>query len=401
LFSSPDSLKWIEPKTVKDAIRGKETATFTIVDYLTQKLLYIIKNAIPIISVLLAYKEISDNNLSLVNIIQITTALSILITYISEFIKKSVPPVVYVSDSGIVQQKGMKPEKYTWENINNIEFSDWNFDGEKYNLMLVYLKNKSEDKPSIIGIDLNIDLKDLKQYIESAGIMIKYVKREQHIFLQNYFYTYNDFGYGTNNNLFVFVDVCLAAVLALSAHNSYVSLTTKKTVTPYPTKEASPAAKSFDKMPKNVLLDKKGYCLVLPKGWTIDKRGTGNAYIRADISADKNSGFQVRFFKCNAGKFHTTANKYIKKYKEDMAKHWGGTIEEIERTSSKIKNDIVTARYHLKRKDGKEWYLQEVFIHNNGKVVLFQGGCMPEDKEEFSRKLDKTAKGVIFTDNKK
>jgi hypothetical protein len=147
-----------------------------------------------------------------------------------------------------------------------------------------------------------------------------------------------------------------------------------------------PAAEAFT--------DPAGYRLDVPRGWRIEDRTGRDELIRADLVKSDRAGVQVRLMDCPAGGFDRVVEAAIESYQGDMARHWGGAVDEVGREMFSAGDQALTVRFRAERQHGGTWYLQESFIRLDDRLVVLQGGCLWDERKGFSDAMDRMAHSV-------
>lgn len=146
-----------------------------------------------------------------------------------------------------------------------------------------------------------------------------------------------------------------------------------------------------------VFTDPAGYRLSVPDGWRVTDRTERGELIRADIDGGKQMGIQVRLAPVAPARFSATVKAMLDDYRRDMTGHWGGEMTETGRCSPDAGEEALTVRFRARRKDGKEWYLQESFVRSGEKLLVLQGGCPWPRREAAARAFDSILESVAFT----
>ncbi len=148
-----------------------------------------------------------------------------------------------------------------------------------------------------------------------------------------------------------------------------------------------------------VFTDPAGYRLRVPDGWRVSDRTKRDELIRADIDRGREMGIQVRLAPVSPGRFSAAVTSMLDDYRRDMTGRWGGDMTETGRCSPDAGEEALTVRFRARRKDGKEWYLQESFVRAGEKLLVLQGGCPWPRREEATRAFDAVVESVVFSGN--
>jgi len=151
-----------------------------------------------------------------------------------------------------------------------------------------------------------------------------------------------------------------------------------------------------DRNEAETFTDPAGYSLEVPAEWTLSDRTEADGLIRADIGPGGNVGIQVRVVPLSAGGFAATTSAMLREYEADMSGHWGGSLEELERTSPGAGEEALTVRFRADRSDGSAWYLQESFVGGGDILVVLQGGCPWEQRSGIREAFDAIVESVRF-----
>lgn len=144
--------------------------------------------------------------------------------------------------------------------------------------------------------------------------------------------------------------------------------------------------------------DPAGYRFIIPPGWRSPDYNAKNGHIRADILKNDNAGFQVRLTACDPGGFEKTVESAVRGYKKDMTQHWGGSIEQLKRSTVDAGEEAAIFHFRAERNNGQIWYLNETFIRSGNKLVVFQCGCPWPEREAFSLELEGVIRSIRFTE---
>ena len=145
-----------------------------------------------------------------------------------------------------------------------------------------------------------------------------------------------------------------------------------------------------------IFADPAGYSLTVPRGWSLSDHTAEDGLIRADIDKGNEMGIQVRLMRMSSSGFASRTSSLLSSYREEMSRHWGGGLVETERSAPNAGDGALTVGFQASRGDGSVWYLQESFVSEGEMLVVLQGGCLWEDREQARRAFHGIVESISF-----
>ena len=146
----------------------------------------------------------------------------------------------------------------------------------------------------------------------------------------------------------------------------------------------------------SVLSDPEGYSVTVPPGWEVAEHFREGSFIRADITDGGDMGMQIRLADVSPGGFYANAESMIADYAEDMSAHHGGNCTETGREAPAAGDEALTARFLAEHSSGNRWYLQLSLVRSDDMLVIFQCGCIWEDRQQGRATFDRTVESISF-----
>ena len=146
----------------------------------------------------------------------------------------------------------------------------------------------------------------------------------------------------------------------------------------------------------SLFVDPAGFRIDVPPGWHVVNRTADNGLIRADFTRDKDMGVQIRLIRLHSGSFQDLIEQAVSAYRNEMSRHWGGSVLETERGVLDDPHGAVNVRFKATRPDHAAWYLQQSLVRRGALVLVCQGGCPWSRRQEGAAALDRLVASIDF-----